>query len=96
MPKSLDYGDNESNQDDDLESALEEDADIDGEVPLAEIVNTIIAEESEKLGPISWAQGCIATLFGIAIVLWISREPGVPGWSRIMPSGIDEHGRSKS
>ncbi len=32
-------------------------------------------------------------LFIAVIVLWITREPGVPGWSRFMPKRVDANGK---
>lgn len=32
-------------------------------------------------------------LFGSIILLWVSREPGVPGWSQMMPTYTDSQGK---
>ncbi len=60
---------------------------------LPAIVQKIVEEESERLKPISWAEASVLTLFAAVIVLWITREPGVPGWSRFMPTSVAADGK---
>nr|CDS26867.2 solute carrier family 13 [Hymenolepis microstoma] len=55
------------------------------EISLSCIVTQILAEEKEVLGPMTWAEGTVLTLFVSVVILWVTREPGIPGWSRLMP-----------
>ncbi|KAM3172295.1 hypothetical protein ACTXT7_014834 [Hymenolepis weldensis] len=60
---------------------------------LSEIVEQILVEEKKVLGPMTWAEGTVLTLFISLIILWIAREPGIPGWSRFMPIKTNSKGR---
>ncbi|VDO05628.1 unnamed protein product [Rodentolepis nana] len=63
------------------------------EISLACIVKQILTEEEEVLGPMTWAEGTVLTLFISVVILWITREPGIPGWSRLMPSKTNSKSR---
>ncbi|PAA70218.1 hypothetical protein BOX15_Mlig023720g1 [Macrostomum lignano] len=45
-----------------------------------ERITAALRREYEKLGPVSFAEVQCIIVFLCTIVLWISREPGVPGW----------------
>ncbi|XP_029468233.1 solute carrier family 13 member 5-like isoform X3 [Rhinatrema bivittatum] len=45
----------------------------------------VIKEEHRKLGPISFAEFNVLTLFTLLIILWLTREPGfVSGWASFL------------
>ncbi|EUB55250.1 Solute carrier family 13 member [Echinococcus granulosus] len=63
------------------------------DISLADIVQKIIEEEEKVIGSMTWAEGTVLTLFISVVILWIGREPGVPGWSLIMPTKTNSKGR---
>ncbi|VDK80709.1 unnamed protein product [Dibothriocephalus latus] len=50
-----------------------------------EAFKAILEEEKRSLGPVKWAEGTCMTVLAFVVLLWISREPGAPGWSKFMP-----------
>ncbi|BHF74678.1 Solute carrier 13 [Sparganum proliferum] len=72
------------------------DQEDDEEIPLdiVAIVKKISEEERRVLGPMKFGEIACMILFILLIGLWITREPGVPGWSRFMPVGNDSRGRT--
>ncbi|PAA54025.1 hypothetical protein BOX15_Mlig020288g1, partial [Macrostomum lignano] len=48
-----------------------------------ERIKATLRREYQKLGPISYAEVNVILLFVLTICLWISREPGVRGWSAL-------------
>ncbi|VDD74667.1 unnamed protein product [Mesocestoides corti] len=83
---------------DDVFTPDEREVDVESEhrnsdISLKEIVNKVIKEEKKVLGPLTWAEGTVLFLFISVIIMWISREPGVQGWSRFMPKKINAQGR---
>ncbi|KAL5103174.1 Solute carrier family 13 member 2 [Taenia crassiceps] len=63
------------------------------DISLADIVRKIIEEEEKVIGSMTWAEGTVLTLFVSVVILWIGREPGVPGWSLFMPTKTNSKGR---
>ncbi|VDM24218.1 unnamed protein product [Hydatigera taeniaeformis] len=63
------------------------------DISLADIVNKIIEEEEKVIGTMTWAEGTVLILFVSVVILWIGREPGVPGWSLFMPTKTNSKGR---
>nr|VZI38474.1 unnamed protein product [Spirometra erinaceieuropaei] len=50
-----------------------------------EAFKAILEDEKRSLGPVKWAEGTCMAVLAFVVLLWISREPGAPGWSKIMP-----------
>ncbi|KAH9281804.1 Solute carrier family 13 member 2 [Echinococcus granulosus] len=48
-------------------------------------IRQILEEEKRSLGPVGWADGSAMAILALVILLWISRKPGVDGWSAIVP-----------
>ncbi|KAK5929295.1 hypothetical protein CgunFtcFv8_010535 [Champsocephalus gunnari] len=45
----------------------------------------VIKDEHKKLGRMSFAEGCVLTIFTLLVVLWFTREPGfIPGWATVL------------
>ncbi|XP_033953552.1 solute carrier family 13 member 2-like isoform X3 [Pseudochaenichthys georgianus] len=45
----------------------------------------VIKDEYKKLGRMSFAEGCVLTIFTLLVVLWFTREPGfIPGWATLL------------
>ncbi|KAF3847787.1 hypothetical protein F7725_020815 [Dissostichus mawsoni] len=45
----------------------------------------VIKDEYKKLGRMSFAEGCVLTIFTLLVVLWFTREPGfIPGWATVL------------
>jgi len=45
----------------------------------------VMKDEYKKLGPISFAEGCVLTIFTLLVLLWFTREPGfMPGWATVL------------
>ncbi|VDD74713.1 unnamed protein product [Mesocestoides corti] len=61
-------------------------------------IQQIVQEEMSTLGPIEWAEGSALGILVAVVLLWVSRKPGVEGWSALVPlkqgSRIDETGSS--
>ncbi|KAL5104859.1 Solute carrier family 13 member 2 [Taenia crassiceps] len=56
-------------------------------------IRQILEEEKRALGPVGWADGSAMAILGLVILLWISRKPGVDGWSAIVPFKIGPNGK---
>ncbi|KAL7058214.1 hypothetical protein AAHC03_017135 [Spirometra sp. Aus1] len=65
----------------------------DASVTITSAVQKIVREESLALGSIKYGEISCLIMFALLILLWIGREPGVPGWSRLMPTTKDAKGR---
>ncbi|KAL6116196.1 slc13a2 [Pungitius sinensis] len=45
----------------------------------------VIKDEYKKLGSMSFAEGCVLTIFTLLVLLWFTREPGfIPGWATVL------------
>ncbi|XP_060929334.1 solute carrier family 13 member 2-like [Limanda limanda] len=45
----------------------------------------VIKDEYKKLGRMSFAEGCVLTIFILLVVMWFTREPGfIPGWATVL------------
>ncbi|KAK9520802.1 hypothetical protein VZT92_020662 [Zoarces viviparus] len=45
----------------------------------------VIKDEYNKLGRMSFAEGCVLTIFTLLVLLWFTREPGfIPGWATVL------------
>ncbi|KAM6932472.1 solute carrier family 13 member 2-like [Lycodopsis pacificus] len=45
----------------------------------------VIKDEYKKLGRMSFAEGCVLTIFTLLVLLWFTREPGfIPGWATVL------------
>ncbi|VDK31421.1 unnamed protein product [Dibothriocephalus latus] len=75
----------------DLEVEIEENRDASGTITSA--VQKIVREESLALGSIKYGEISCLIIFALLIVLWIGREPGMPGWSRLMPTTTNDKSR---
>uniref|UniRef100_A0A0X3NP27 Solute carrier family 13 member 5 n=2 Tax=Schistocephalus solidus TaxID=70667 RepID=A0A0X3NP27_SCHSO len=71
----------------------EEEEKRDASVNITSAVQKISREESLALGSIKFGELSCLVIFALLIVLWIGREPGIPGWSRLMPTTKDANGR---
>ncbi|KAL7058215.1 hypothetical protein AAHC03_017136 [Spirometra sp. Aus1] len=76
-----------------LERAAEQKDDEEISFDIVAIVKKISEEERRVLGPMKFGEIACTILFLLLIGLWITREPGVPGWSRFMPVGNDSNGK---
>uniref|UniRef100_A0A5K3G082 CitMHS domain-containing protein n=1 Tax=Mesocestoides corti TaxID=53468 RepID=A0A5K3G082_MESCO len=56
-------------------------------------IQQIVQEEMSTLGPIEWAEGSALGILVAVVLLWVSRKPGVEGWSALVPSGVQENGK---
>ncbi|VDM35785.1 unnamed protein product [Hydatigera taeniaeformis] len=56
-------------------------------------IQQILEEEKKALGPVGWADGSAMGILALVILLWISRKPGVDGWSAIVPFKIGANGK---
>ncbi|KAM7536789.1 hypothetical protein Aperf_G00000086144 [Anoplocephala perfoliata] len=46
-------------------------------------IRQILDDERRELGPVGWAEGSAMGILLFVIILWITRKPGVDGWSVI-------------
>ncbi|KAM7536361.1 hypothetical protein Aperf_G00000086300 [Anoplocephala perfoliata] len=46
-------------------------------------IRQILDDEKRELGPIGWAEGSAMGILLLVIALWVTRKPGVEGWSAI-------------
>ncbi|XP_062242768.1 solute carrier family 13 member 2-like [Platichthys flesus] len=45
----------------------------------------VIKDEYKKLGRMSFAEGCVLSIFILLVVMWFTREPGfIPGWATVL------------
>ncbi|XP_019943915.2 solute carrier family 13 member 2-like [Paralichthys olivaceus] len=45
----------------------------------------VIKDEYKKLGRMSFAEGCVLSIFTLLVILWFTREPGfIPGWANVL------------
>ncbi|XP_068566308.1 solute carrier family 13 member 2-like [Cebidichthys violaceus] len=45
----------------------------------------VIKDEYNKLGRMSFAEGCVLSIFTLLVLLWFTREPGfIPGWATVL------------
>jgi di/tricarboxylate transporter len=50
------------------------------------LVKKVLKKQLEDLGPMTFHQAILATLFAVLILLWFFRDPGfVPGWTSLFP-----------
>ncbi|VDN99414.1 unnamed protein product [Rodentolepis nana] len=54
-------------------------------------IRQILEEEKKTLGPVSWAEGSAMGILLMVIVLWVTRKPGVDGWSVITVSKVENN-----
>ncbi|VUZ41217.1 unnamed protein product [Hymenolepis diminuta] len=52
-------------------------------------IHQILEDEKRTLGPISWAEGSAMGILLLVIVLWVTRKPGVDGWSVLTVSKVE-------
>nr|VZH93420.1 unnamed protein product [Spirometra erinaceieuropaei] len=76
-----------------LERAAEQEDNEEISFDIVAIVKKISEEERRVLGPMKFGEIACTILFLLLIGLWITREPGVPGWSRFMPVSNDSNGK---
>ncbi|PAA86249.1 hypothetical protein BOX15_Mlig033333g1 [Macrostomum lignano] len=55
-----------------------------------------LIKEYQQLGPLSFPEVLVLLLFALTIGLWISREPGVPGWTALFRGTDKRTGRTVS
>uniref|UniRef100_A0A0X3PC88 Solute carrier family 13 member 2 n=1 Tax=Schistocephalus solidus TaxID=70667 RepID=A0A0X3PC88_SCHSO len=60
---------------------------------IVKIVKKVSEEEQRALGPMKFGEIACMILLLLLIALWVTREPGVPGWSRFMPTSNDSTGK---
>ncbi|XP_034034034.1 solute carrier family 13 member 2 [Thalassophryne amazonica] len=45
----------------------------------------VMKEEYRKLGPVSFAEGAVLTIFTLLVILWFTRDPGfIDGWATLL------------
>uniref|UniRef100_A0A1I8GSK0 CitMHS domain-containing protein n=1 Tax=Macrostomum lignano TaxID=282301 RepID=A0A1I8GSK0_9PLAT len=49
----------------------------------ARLTRAALQRQYKQLGPLSYAEASVLAIFGLTIILWISRQPGAPGWSSL-------------
>ncbi|XP_077868540.1 solute carrier family 13 member 2-like [Saccoglossus kowalevskii] len=60
------------------------------------LIKKIIREDFKNLGPFSWAELCVLTLFVTLCVAWITRDIGGYGWTDLFPEEIHSTDTSKT
>ncbi|VDK85728.1 unnamed protein product [Dibothriocephalus latus] len=71
-----------------------EDCDDEVSINVVSILRRISEAERQALGYMKFGEKACLILFVLLIVLWITREPDVPGWSRFMPTGNSSSGKT--
>lgn len=45
----------------------------------------VIRDQYNKLGRMTFAEGCVLTIFTLLVLMWFTREPGfIPGWATVL------------